>query len=71
MEINGTRTFYLVARLAEEAGVCLTGNEIGNRVEIHKATYDVVNGLLVTDRAGKTFRLKVTAEERDTEHKEG
>lgn len=65
MEINDAQVFYLVARLAEDAGVCLTGNEIGNRVEIHKATYNVVEGLLVTDREGKTFRLKVTAEEID------
>lgn len=54
---------YLVARLCDEAGVCQTGNEYGNTVDLHCATYDVENGLVVTDGKGRRFRLKIEAEE--------
>ncbi len=52
--------FYLTARLCEEAGVCLH-DDLGNRVEIHEATYERGQGLRVTDEEGRTFRLKVFA----------
>jgi hypothetical protein len=54
-------THYLVARLCEEAGVCLHDEET-NKVEIHAATYDCIFGLMVQDEHGQKFRLKVRAE---------
>lgn len=54
--------FDLVAYLCMEARVCIHDPET-NPIEIHAATWDVHNGLLVTDEHGKTFRLRVTAEE--------
>jgi hypothetical protein len=58
-----TTLAWLTGRLCEEAGVCLTGDTEGNRVEIHAATYDVIKGLRVSDGKGHTYRLRVTAEE--------
>ncbi len=55
------KAHWLVARLCEEAGVCLHDEE-GNSVQIHAATYDVISGLLVQDEAGNRFRLRVTEE---------
>ncbi len=61
---------YLVARLAEEAGVCVerdakTGEieeDPSNRACLHQAEYDIINGLVVCDRHGRRWRLRVTAE---------
>jgi hypothetical protein len=52
---------YLVARLCEEAGVCLHDAE-GNRVLLEAATWEFGRGLVVTDGQGRSFRLRVTAE---------
>lgn len=53
---------WLVVRLCEEAGIFqpCTPEEI--EVEIHSATYEVGQGLIVMDEDGKKFRLRVTAE---------
>lgn len=50
----------LIALLCGEAGVCLTGETYGNQVEIHTATYNVIDGLIVSGRDGVRYRLKVT-----------
>lgn len=52
---------WLLARLCEEAGICIHDPET-NPIEIHAATYDVENGLRVTDEHGRTFRLRPVAE---------
>lgn len=62
---------YLVARLAEEAGVCIERDDKSGEIEadptnralLERAEYDVVNGLVVTDRHNRRWRLRVTAEE--------
>ncbi len=51
---------YLVARLCEEAEVCLDDAE-GNRVLMMKASFTVGRGLVVVDREGKHWRLRITA----------
>ena len=54
--------FWLIARLCEEAGVCLHDAET-KPVEIHAATWDVDNGLVVQDEVGRKYRLKVKAKQ--------
>jgi hypothetical protein len=55
------KAFYLVAHLAMEAGVGLTG-EPYQPVQLQDASWDVENGLVVRDWEGNLWRLKVTAQ---------
>ena len=55
----------LVGYLCREALVCMPYRDVRgeeHRVEVCGAEYDVVNGLVVTDRDGKRWRLRVSAE---------
>jgi len=54
---------WLVVRLCMEAGIlpeCMTEKE--GEVELHTATYEVGQGLIVMDEDGKKWRLTVYAE---------
>ena len=57
---------YLVALLCAEARVCLSSDtearSFSNQMDVRGATYDVQNGLRVTDKDGVTYRLRVVAE---------
>jgi hypothetical protein len=56
----------LVGLLCREALVCMPYRDVRgeeNRVEVCGAECDIVNGLVVTDRDGKRWRLRVSAEE--------
>lgn len=59
---TGINAFQLVAMLCRsEARVCLRGED-SNLAELHGAWYDCNNGLIVMDKHGQRFRLRVTAE---------
>jgi hypothetical protein len=40
----------------------LDGEPYADNVELHEAEYDVENGLVVKDKDGVRYRLRVTAE---------
>lgn len=54
--------WWLAVALAAEAKVCLPELSPEGEMEVHAATYDTGQGLVVTDEMGVQYRLRVTAE---------
>lgn len=54
------KSFYLIAKLAQEADCCIIDNET-KEVAIIESTWDIDNGLVITDMDGQKYRLRVAA----------
>lgn len=55
---------YVVKLLCWEAMICIDSQEEqGNAFHIEAATFEVGRGFLITDAQGRTFRLKIEAQE--------